>query len=175
MGYAQVAVNSPVAQRRTFSYSIPPSLSPVPGQAVWVPFGPRVIQGVVLQLTDRPAVEETRDIAGLIDPSPLLSPVQIGLARWISDHYLAPLFDSVALMLPPGFERRLISFFRIAPGVTADSFPSDLDPDQRQLLALLEEEGNVARRAVERLLGQQRAALALKHLQFESSLVRLQD
>jgi primosomal protein N' (replication factor Y) len=175
MGYAEVAVNSPVAQRRTFSYSIPPSLNLTPGQAVWVPFGPRVIQGIVLQLTDRPAVEETRDIVGLIDPSPLLSPVQIGLARWIGDHYLAPLFDSVALMLPPGFERRLISFHRIAPGVTADSFPADLDPDQRQLLALLEEEGKVARRTVERLLGKQRAALALKQLQTKRLIIGSQE
>src|SRR4030042_4386456 len=108
MGYAEVAVNAPVAHRRTFSYGVPPSLSLVPGQAVWVPFGPRVIQGIVLQITDHPQFEETRDIAGLIDPRPLLSPVQIELARWISDRYLAPLFDSVALMLPPGFERRLV-------------------------------------------------------------------
>jgi primosomal protein N' (replication factor Y) len=175
MGYAEGAVNSPVAQRRTFSYSIPPSLNPAPGHAVWVPFGPRVIQGIVLQLTDRPAVEETKEIVGLIDPYPLLSPVQIELARWISDYYLAPLFDSVALMLPPGFERRLISFFRIAAGVPPDSFPADLAPDQRQLLALLEKEGKVAQHAVERLLGKQRAALALRQLQSRGLIIRSQE
>ncbi|MFC2122170.1 hypothetical protein ACFLRP_00600, partial [Bacteroidota bacterium] len=39
MGYAEVSVNSPAAQRRTFSYSVPHGLSVEVGQAVWVPFG----------------------------------------------------------------------------------------------------------------------------------------
>src|SRR4030042_4193860 len=105
MGYAEVAVNSPIAQRRTFSYSIPPALSLTIGQAVWVPFGSKMLQGVVLELTDHTAVEEIRDIAGLIDPTPILSPVQVQLACWISEYYLAPLFDDVALMLTPGLQR----------------------------------------------------------------------
>ncbi|OGO09367.1 MAG: primosomal protein N' [Chloroflexi bacterium RBG_13_60_13] len=175
MGYAEVAVNSPVAQRRTFSYSIPPSLSPAVGQAVWVPFGPRVIQGIVLQLTDRPGFEETRDVAGLIDPCPLLSPVQIELARWISDYYLAPLFDSVALMLPPGFERRLVNFFHVAPGVSADVSSAVLDSDQILLLTLLGREGKVAQQTVDRLLGKQKSALALKQLQSKGLVTRSQE
>jgi len=56
MGYAEVAVNSPVAQRRTFSYSIPPSIDLKVGEAVWAPFGSKVLQGIVFGLTDYPAV-----------------------------------------------------------------------------------------------------------------------
>ncbi len=175
MGYAEVAVNSPVAQRRTFSYSIPPSLVPALGQAVWVPFGPRVIQGVVLQLTDHPAVEETRDIVGLIDPRPLLSPVQIELASWISDYYLAPIFDAVVLMLPPGFERRLITFFHIDPGAPADAMSAVHDPDQGQVLTLLEGEGKVSQQTVEKMLGKRRAALAVKQLLSRGLVTRGQE
>ncbi|MBM4443768.1 MAG: primosomal protein N' [Chloroflexi bacterium] len=175
MGYAEVAVNSPVAQRRTFSYSIPPSLQPAIGQAVWVPFGPRVLQGIVLQITDCPGFEETRDIAGLIDPSPLLSPVQIELARWISDYYLAPLFDSVALMLPPGFERRLITFFQAAPGASAALASAPLDSDERQVMTLLGGEGRVAAQTMDRLLGKQKAALVLRHLLSEGLVIRSQE
>ena len=47
MGYAEVSVNSPVAQRRTFSYAIPPGLDIDVGQAVWVPFGDKLLQGIV--------------------------------------------------------------------------------------------------------------------------------
>ena len=39
MEYAEVSVNSPVAQRRTFSYAIPSGLDIDVGQAVWIPFG----------------------------------------------------------------------------------------------------------------------------------------
>ena len=86
MGYAEVSVNSPVAQRQTFSYTIPPGLSIEVGQAVWVPFGNKRLQGIVLELTDYPAVAETREIAGIIEPRPPLSPPHVLLARWISEY-----------------------------------------------------------------------------------------
>ena len=73
MTYAEISVNSPAAQRRTFSYSIPPDLDINIGQAVIVPFGDRLLQGVVLELTDYPAVEETRDIEAVIGERPVLS------------------------------------------------------------------------------------------------------
>ncbi len=101
MGYAEVCVNSPIAQRRAFSYAIPSGLSIDVGQAVWVPFGDKLLQGIVLELSLYPSVEETREITGVIEPRPLLSPPQVLLARWLSEHYLSPLFDAVALMLPP--------------------------------------------------------------------------
>ncbi len=110
MGYAEVSVNSPIAQRRTFSYAIPSGLGIDVGQAVWVPFGDKLLQGIVLELSDYPSVAETREITGIIDAHPVLSPAQIKLARWISEHYLSPLFDAVALMLPPGFERKVVTF-----------------------------------------------------------------
>lgn len=110
MGYAEVCVNAPTAQMRTFSYSIPPYLNIKPGQAVWVPFGQRLLQGIVLELTEQPAVAQTRDIAGIIDEKPFLSQSQLSLARWISDYYISPLFSAIALMLPPAFERRVLTF-----------------------------------------------------------------
>src|SRR3989304_2691837 len=76
--FAEVAVNAPTG--RTFSYSIPPQLVLAPGQAVWVPFGPRLLQGVIFEVTDQPSVAETREISGVIDPVPLLSPAQVELA-----------------------------------------------------------------------------------------------
>ena len=128
--YAEVSVNSPIAQRRTFSYGIPDGLSINIGQAVWVPFGDKTLQGIVLELSAYPSVEETRDIAGVIDSTPLLSSSQVSLARWLSDYYLAPLFESVALMLPPGFERRVITLVSLHPG--ALEFTGSLTPDQKR-------------------------------------------
>ena len=69
MNYAGVAVNSP-GSRSTFCYAIPPGLNTNIGQAVWVPFGSRIVQGIVLQLSDEPAVEETKEIAGIITDFP---------------------------------------------------------------------------------------------------------
>jgi len=107
--YAEVSVNAPAAQRQTFSYSIPSELTVDAGQAVYVPFGQKTVQGIVVELTDVPVFEPTRDITGVIDSRPLLSGKQILLAKWLSDYYLSPLFDALALMLPPGFERRVLT------------------------------------------------------------------
>jgi len=174
VGYAEVCVNSPIAQRRTFSYSIPPNLDLAVGQAVWVPFGPKVLQGVVFELTDRPAVEETREIAGVIDSCPVLTPLQIQLARWISEYYLAPLFDAVALMLPPGFERKLITFLQLSPkarAVDADLFT----PDEKQLMHLLETGGGVTLATVEKAMGEKKASLVLNRLLHQGLVTKTQE
>ena len=174
MGYAEVAVNSPVAQRRTFSYSIPPSISLSVGQAVWVPFGSRVLQGIVCRLSERPEFAETKDIAGVIDSRPLLSSAQIELARWISEYYLAPLFDAVGLMLPPGFERKLLAFYELPPGFSSSS-ATRLTPEQTQLLGLLEQEGRAAQAVIEKALGKKKAKRTLDELLSRGLVVKSQE
>lgn len=131
MKYAEVVVNSPIARRRSFCYSIPPHLAVSVGQAVWVPFGAKVLQGVVMELSPVPSVEATRDIISTISIQPLLSPTQVELAWWLSKYYLAPLFDAVALMLPPAFERQLTTLLQFLPNSLNIA---ELTPEQRQVV-----------------------------------------
>lgn len=156
MKFAEVAVNSSSALRRTFSYSIPPDLELSVGQAVWVPFGPRRLQGIVLQLTDEPAVAQTKDIAALLDSRPVLFPHQVELARWISHTYLSSPFEAASLMLPPGFERRLLTFFQPAEKPSATASLS-LTPDQRKVLALLRQQGQLELGELKKVLGSRKA------------------
>jgi primosomal protein N' (replication factor Y) len=158
VAYAEVCVNSPLAQRRTYSYAIPASLSIDIGQAVWVPFGDKTLQGIVLEITDHPAVAETRDIIGVVGP--VLYPVHVRLARWISERYLSPLFDAVALMLPPGFERRTITIITVVPEPPNRHLPSPL----QQPLGLIQKKGRVSLRELERALGKKKAQAAISQL-----------
>ncbi|MFW6118648.1 MAG: replication restart helicase PriA, partial [Chloroflexota bacterium] len=152
MNYAEVAVNSP-GSRSTFCYAIPPGLNISAGQAVWVPFGSRFIQGIVFQLSDEPSVEETKEIAGIVADFPLLSPIQMKLARWISEHYFAPLFDALALMLPPGFERRAITCFQL----TDSQIGLPLTPEQRQTLDIIREKKKISLPELEEIIGKTKA------------------
>ncbi len=161
MSFAEVSVNSPIAQRRTFSYAIPSNLKINVGQAVWVPFGEKRLQGIVLELSPHPEVEETREIIGVIEPRPLLSPQQVQLARWISQYYLSPLFDAVALMLPPGFERRTITFISPTP---SDFDISKLNDELRQALELIKEKGSLSLGQLEKVLGKKKAASIVSQL-----------
>lgn len=154
MGFAEVCVNAPAAQLRTFSYAIPPHLTVQVGQAVWVPFGQKLIQGIVTELTDTPSVEKTRDIAGVIDHQPLLSPEHIALARWISDYYLTSLWNSLALMMPPGFERRVLTF--LYPIKLAYD-ESALNETQLRILMHARTDGKVSLKELEKSLGKKRA------------------
>lgn len=152
MKYAEVAVNFPLAQPRTFSYSIPPNLPIDVGHAVWVPFGPRLVQGVVFSISDEPQVEETREIAEAIDPEPMLFPYQVNLARWIAERYLSSYFDAAVLMLPPGFERRVLTFIQPAPNPSELAIAS-LTPSQQRLLAIVQRNGRIELKSLKKRAG----------------------
>ncbi len=114
MPYAEVAVNAWFNHRDTYTYGVPPGMDVRPGHAVYVPFGRRRLQGVVLALAAAPRFDAERvlPIGGVIAPEPLLSPERVELARWLSAYYLAPPFPGAQLMLPPGFEQRPLTHYR---------------------------------------------------------------
>ncbi len=147
-GYAEVSVNAPF--RQAFSYGIPPHLEVVPGHAVWVPFGARVLQGIVLETGPTPQYPETRDIEGLVEPEPLVDAARIAVARWISGYYLSPLFASVALMLPPAFERDPVTLVRLS---AAQHDRSSLSNDQIALVSLLDDRGEMRLKDLHKALG----------------------
>jgi len=171
MRYAEVSVNSPVAQRGTFSYSIPSGLNVAVGQAVWVPFGDKLLQGIVLELTDYPAVEETRDIAGIIESCPPIPSSHLVLARWMSDYYLSPLFDAVSLVLPPGFERKVKTFLSVNPASLEQPLPV-LMPVQDEIFQLVRGLGKVSLRELEKKFGIRRGRLAVTALVKQGLLSR---
>ena len=133
MPFAEIAVDSPAPQK-TYTFSIPEGVSLAPGQAVWVPFGrgSQLTQGIVFNLTEREPEFPLKPIAALLEAQPLLSRATLGLAHWLSDYYLTPLFDCAALFMPPGFRQRVRTAVALAPprpgaaGVLTDR--------QRQLL-----------------------------------------
>ena len=163
MSYAEVSVNSPVYHNRTFSYSIPDGMDICPGQAVWVPFGNKTLQGIVTSIEKFPAVEETRDISTVIEPHLILSTQQLELAQWISDYYLCPLFDALSTMLPPGFERRTIAYIYPAKDFEK-SQPSNLTAEQTKIIDLLRQKNRLSIKDLEKSLGIKAAQAAISRL-----------
>ncbi len=162
MNYAEVAVNAPVRSPRTFSYSIPEGMTVEVGQGVWVPFGARTLQGIVCQVTGVPAFEQTRNLVSTIDRQPLLAPWQVELARWVSDYYFCPVFAACALMLPPGFERKLITSVQrldVSPG-----FSPSLSPDQQMVLAAVGVDGTTPVKEMEKEFGRKLVRQAVQAL-----------
>ena len=80
--FAQIAVNIP-SVTGVFDYALPPGLEGKigAGHLVTVPFGRQIVQGVVLELVTQPSVAETKPVLDLLDPLPVLTGVQIELAK----------------------------------------------------------------------------------------------
>lgn len=147
--FAEVAVNQTLRRTRmsdmavpevfapsaqgVFHYRIPLHLANVVsvGQMVWVPFGPHRVQGVILGFSNAAPVENLRELDGIVEPEPALSPAHIALARWMSDFYVSPLADAVRLMLPPGMSQRLETSVRLK---ASPPWPDDLTESQKALL-----------------------------------------
>jgi primosomal protein N' (replication factor Y) len=135
MRYAEVAVDARIGHSRSFSYHVPERFSVEPGQLVWVPLGRRITQGIVMELVAVPQVEVTRDILQAVMPSPLVDPLSLDLARWLSRYYLCSLFDAISLMLPPGFHEQVRSRI-IAMPIDAIA-PTNLAPRTQDALRQL--------------------------------------
>ena len=104
------------AALQLYHYHLPVELENVvvPGHLVWAPFGPQKVQGFVVRRCDHAPVP-TRAILRLARTEPVLTEIQIALAGWIADYYVAPLAETVKLFVPPG----LLSKDEDAPRVRA--------------------------------------------------------
>ena len=111
--YAEIAVDAPVRAGRTFSYSVPDGMDVTEGHFVLVPFGPKLLHGIIFEITDFSPVPNTRDIDRVIVKETVLSSTAIVIARWMSDHYLCTLFQAAQLMLPVGLHKKNISWISV--------------------------------------------------------------
>ena len=107
--FVDVVVNSGQPARTPFTYSVPDGMAVAPGQAVFVPFGPRILQGLVVAEAETTSLQAVRPIASIADPDPVLDGAHIELARWISAEYLAPLWDCLACCLPSGYGQKAVT------------------------------------------------------------------
>ncbi|MCZ6707693.1 MAG: hypothetical protein O7A71_07095, partial [Chloroflexi bacterium] len=82
--FAEIAVYSGRPHRETFTYRIPDGLAVLRGHALFVPFGRRVLQGVVLRLTDSSDIADPRPIHAFIEDEPVITSAQAELAVWMA-------------------------------------------------------------------------------------------
>jgi primosomal protein N' (replication factor Y) len=80
----------------------------------------------------------------------------------MSDYYLAPLFDCLSLMLPPGFKRRPLTYVR--PAFWIANLPEDLPEAERAVLTRINELGETESEALKREVGRKQAGKALASL-----------
>ena len=161
--FVDVAVNSGLPHRGAFSYAVPQGMTLAAGDAVFVPFGRRSLQGIVVEAVETPALADTRPVEARLGERPLVSPERVALARWIGEYYLSPLFPAVALMLPPGWERKPLTFYESL--LSAEELErTPLPPRQLAVLSAVIEAGQIEAGRLEKLVPGPGVASALTQL-----------
>ncbi len=153
MKYVEVAVDAPLGVNRTLTYSVPSRMEVSPGQLVWVPLGPRPVQGIVFEALDQTSLDATRPVISTIARGALLPAWGLKLARWLSRYYLSSLFEAAALMLPPGFRTRVRAHVR-----TVKDRPENLEEDEAGVYDVVAQGGRMAEKGVGRSLGRKAGA-----------------
>ena len=149
MQFAEVAVDFPDDHWRTFTYSVPEANDIVKGDLVWVPFGPRTLQGVVFGLTDNASInlDNIRPITARTLDGPFIAEHLLQTARWAAGRYRTTLFTACSLLLPPGASSRLRTWL-------SEGEPKP-DASRRELQAInyVRERGRAPKSRVARRLG----------------------
>jgi primosomal protein N' (replication factor Y) len=147
--FARVAVN--IAQLSgLFDYEIPePWLGKVkPGSLVTIPFGRQLAQGIVVMLTDDPAVPNPKPLDSLLEKDAVVTEPQIKLAQWMADENLSSLSACLELMLPPGLSQHADSLIHL------NDLPPDIEltPLQHRIISLLQKRGDLHGKQLDRSL-----------------------
>lgn len=97
---ARVLIDGP--SELVFDYAIPAGLDVRPGCRVRVPLRRKSATGTVLGVADTPATGDfaLRELEGLVDPEPLITPVLLRMADWIANYYGSSIESVIRSILP---------------------------------------------------------------------------
>ncbi|PAE21339.1 primosomal protein N' [Bacillus sp. 7504-2] len=126
---AKVIVDVPAKQTdRPFDYKIPAALESVikPGMRVVVPFGPRKLQGFVVEVQAKSAFTKLKEIVEPMDLAPVLNQELLSLGDWLTEETLSYKISAFQVMLPAALKAKYEKKIRrIAP---LDHLPAKLQP-----------------------------------------------
>jgi len=146
---ARVLIDGP--SELVFDYSIPADLPVVEGCRVRVPIRQKTTSGTVLSVIPPPEQSEfaMREVKSLIEPEPLITPILLKVARWISNYYGSSIESVIRSILPEAVrtEDNSAKTRRIATANETIA-PEDLEklekraPKQHAILVLLQHAEN---------------------------------
>jgi len=103
MNIARIAIDKPL--RRLFDYKIPEEISNSsiqPGKRVSIPFGSRLLVGIVIEVRNNTNIPENKlkFIKSVLDSTPIIDASLLSLCQWASDYYHYPLGEVLFNTIP---------------------------------------------------------------------------
>ncbi|MCC3357524.1 primosomal protein N' [Bacillus sp. REN16] len=103
MKIASIIVDVPAMQTdKPYDYIVPDKWSDVivPGMRVVVPFGPRKVQGFVINVSNKAEVNKLKEIHSLLDLTPALNEELLHIGKWLTEKTLCFTISALQAMLP---------------------------------------------------------------------------
>ncbi|MFY4773834.1 primosomal protein N' [Metabacillus sp. RGM 3146] len=129
MSIASIIVDVPAMQTdRPFDYKIPEKWEEVvkPGMRVVVPFGPRKVQGFVLEIKEHSEHNRLKSIAELFDLTPSLTPELLHLGNWLTEKTLCFKVSAFQAMLPAALKAKYEKIIRLTESCIKEDLPEIL-------------------------------------------------
>jgi primosomal protein N' (replication factor Y) len=129
MKIASVIVDVPAKQTdKTFDYLIPRHWAETiqPGMRVVVPFGPRNIQGFVMEIKTESEFKKLREIIEPMDLVPALNQELLGLGNWLAENTLCFKIFAFQAMLPAALKAKYEKKVKLSTKVTVNDLPIEL-------------------------------------------------
>jgi primosomal protein N' (replication factor Y) len=169
---AEVAVPLPID--RTLTYLVPEELKDVirVGMRVAVEVRRKVVTGMVWGIhSDAHKEKGLKTIRQIADDSPVLNRDLMDLAGWISEYYVAPIGEVVAVMSPP--QPRLKRVYRLqrSPGDLELEIIRAAHPERAQIIEILKRGKPVGLDTIKRRVGSRSVAGHLEALEKEGQVV----
>ena len=134
-----VEVVLPLPLHASFTYRVPPGMSPAPavGHRVIVPFGrKKFYTGIVTSFPQKaPEGMEIKDVALSLDVAPVVRHPQMKLWDWLADYYLCAVGDVYKAAVPSGLKIESATFVELNRdyvwAALPPAMPSDTPPPLR--------------------------------------------
>lgn len=132
--YADVIL--PLALQATYTYSVPFEMEKMiqPGVRVVVSFGQRRLYSALVYRvhTEKPQVQQVKDILQVIDTTPIVLPSQYKLWEWLAEYYMCSLGEVMKAALPSGLKMESDTY------ISSGEFDEiDLSDEEMTLIHLL--------------------------------------
>lgn len=131
MKYASVIVDVPAMQTdRSFDYKIPEEWQDflTPGMRVIVPFGPRKVQGFVVETKNSSEFDRLKAISECLDLTPCLTPELLKVGHWLTEKTLCFKISAFQAMLPAAMKAKYEKIVTLTSDQSIEHLSKQLQP-----------------------------------------------
>lgn len=139
----------PIPVDKPFSYLLPEEFRGKArvGMRALAPFGNREMEGVIVELPEKPDVQELKEVIDILDHEPFFSEDMLKLTKWIGEYYLSSWGEALRCATPAGINiisKRIVSICEMPDRDRILAELSRTAPRQAQILTTLGWEGEMS-------------------------------